>query len=244
MAWRANRSGGGYSLIEIIVVLSLLGVLVAIALPIYGGAQRRSQRLTCLSNLRAISAALSMYRDDYRAYPPDRSEAFAGKRGLGLLYLNYLAENPDAGGDPATANYTTAAGDYLRSANFLNCPANPTERADFEVVKNGDNDAAYLGGFNAYDWYYRRDWDAYLTSLGGAFSGGWPGMGQRHLKGDYAPDNTVVTWCTMHRNAPPRSTLEGLQWTPHRDDRDLVLFVDGTVGRFPSGTQQYAARHP
>jgi prepilin-type N-terminal cleavage/methylation domain-containing protein len=242
MAWRCRRSAAhGVTLLEMMVVLGLLAVLAAIVIPVFGGIQSRQRRATCAANLRAISEALLLYRDDYRAFPPDVTEDWGGKKALGLFYLNYLVPNavPTTG-----VVYSTAQGDYLRDEKFLHCPANPVEKPDYSGLLSGSADAAYLGGYNAYDWYYRRDWDDYLKSLGGAFAGGWPEMGNRKLKQAYPPANTVVTWCTMHRNARPTSTLEGLQWDPERGDQDIVLFVDGTVEVLPASKEQYKAQHP
>jgi len=238
MTRQVRRSAGrGVTLLEVVIVLGLVAVLAAIVVPVFGSIQSRQRRTTCASNLRAIGEALAMYRDDYRAFPPDVTEDWDTRKALGIYFLNYLSQADKSG----AGVYTTAEGDYLRTEALLRCPANPVDKADYSGVRTGSADAAYLGGYNAYDWYYRRDWDAALTDLG---LGGWAEMGKRHLKDPYPPDNAVFTWCTMHRNAQPTSTLEGLQWDPERGDRDIVLFADGSVEVLPASKEQYKAAHP
>lgn len=227
----------GVTLLEMMVVLGLVALLATILIPIFGGIRARQRRTSCASNLRALAEAILMYRDDYRAFPPDVTESWGGKKALGLYYLNYLSQRPK----PAGALYGIAEADYLPNDALLHCPSNPVGQPSYDDLKAGAPTAAFLGGYNADDWFYRRDWDAALKAMG--FSG-WPTMGKRNLMQPYPPDDTVVTWCTMHRNAQPTSTLQGLTFNPERGDRDLVLFVDGSVETLLAAKDQYQARHP
>ncbi len=59
------RSGSGYTLVEMLVVVGIILMVAAILLPVYETATRRAERVVCLSNLRNIARAALMYADDY-----------------------------------------------------------------------------------------------------------------------------------------------------------------------------------
>jgi len=52
---RSRRcSQGGFSLIEVLVVIAVVGVLMAIAIPVLGGMRDRARSAQCMANLRQI----------------------------------------------------------------------------------------------------------------------------------------------------------------------------------------------
>ncbi len=56
-----NRTERGFTLLEIMVVVFILGVLVAIAIPSWMNARARAQARTCSANLRQLHQAKEMY---------------------------------------------------------------------------------------------------------------------------------------------------------------------------------------
>lgn len=214
----------GMTMIEVMVVIAIMAVLAAIVVPVFSALQYRQHLGACATNLKTIGQALLMYRSDYLGFPPDRSEWWdesRGQRGLGLsqLYYAYWAHD-----QTPPAPYVLPAADYLRELRVLHCPRAPADRADVA-------DWPDLGGYNIYDWNYRRD-----------RSDIWPEQGNRHLKQPFPPDNTVVTWCPMHRAHPPLD--QGDPGDIVSGDWDLVLWADGSVSRMPSRFDQYQAEQP
>ncbi|MCW3054244.1 MAG: hypothetical protein JWN14_3414 [Chthonomonadales bacterium] len=65
-----KRLNGGFTLVEIVVVLFVVCLLMAIVLPVYLSAKRHGEDATCLSELRQTSLALSLYISDYDSYYP------------------------------------------------------------------------------------------------------------------------------------------------------------------------------
>ena len=60
----ACRRRGGFTLIEIMIVIAIIAVLAAIAVPNYRKFRERSQRRACYANLKTIAGALEWYCAD------------------------------------------------------------------------------------------------------------------------------------------------------------------------------------
>jgi prepilin-type N-terminal cleavage/methylation domain-containing protein len=52
---------GGFTLVEIMIVVSILGLLLAIAIPNYVKARANSQANACINNLRQIDGAMQQF---------------------------------------------------------------------------------------------------------------------------------------------------------------------------------------
>jgi len=70
---RANvrKQGNAFTLIELLIVVAIIAILAAIAVPNFLEAQTRSKISRCKSDLRSLATAWETYRMDYNRYPPD-----------------------------------------------------------------------------------------------------------------------------------------------------------------------------
>ncbi len=63
------RQTQGFTLLELIVVVLIIGILAAIAIPRFGGTKDRAYVATMKSDLRNMVTAMETYQSDYAAYP-------------------------------------------------------------------------------------------------------------------------------------------------------------------------------
>lgn len=60
----------GFTLVELLVVIAVIGLLAAILFPVFARARAKAQQTTCLSNVKQFAAAFELYLSDWDdAYP-------------------------------------------------------------------------------------------------------------------------------------------------------------------------------
>jgi prepilin-type N-terminal cleavage/methylation domain-containing protein len=82
---KLNKRRGGFTLVEIMIVVAIIALLAAIAVPGFLRARKRSQASRILNDLRMIDAAVDQY-----AIETNRSTSFV----VGVTdWTNYLKKN-------------------------------------------------------------------------------------------------------------------------------------------------------
>jgi len=65
-----NKKTNAFTLIELLVVIAIIGILAAMLLPALNTARERARSALCVTNLRQIGTAITMYADDHDDYYP------------------------------------------------------------------------------------------------------------------------------------------------------------------------------
>jgi type II secretion system protein G len=69
--WKNSK---GFTLLELLVVVAIIGVLAAIAIPAYHNYVDKAQRTVAISTLDTIRKDLELYHIDYQEYPPEHAD--------------------------------------------------------------------------------------------------------------------------------------------------------------------------
>ena len=86
----ARENTKAFTLIELLIVVAIIAILAAIAVPNFLEAQTRSKVSHSMASMRAIATALEAYRIDHPTYPP-YPEWGAADSWDGQRYLNCLS---------------------------------------------------------------------------------------------------------------------------------------------------------
>ncbi len=122
-----------FTLVELLVVISIIAILVGLTLPSLAGARESSRRLKCLTNLRGIGAGVQLYlnqsKDIFPNVRPLQGNKPGGGNDPGLL--DVLTEFLDAPAPRTDGEGKFIVGDPYRCPSDL---VSTDESAGFEPV--------------------------------------------------------------------------------------------------------------
>jgi prepilin-type processing-associated H-X9-DG protein len=75
---KRERAAAAFTLLELLVVASVISVLVALLLPAFGKAKAKASQAPCLNNLRQLQAAWQMYVDEHQGNLPNNEAKLDG----------------------------------------------------------------------------------------------------------------------------------------------------------------------
>lgn len=88
----------GFTLVEIMIVVAIIGLLAAIAIPSFLNARTKSQQNACINNLRQIDGAIDQYKLDHGNTNPGSVDS-----DLVPVYISRKPRCPGTAGDTAYA---------------------------------------------------------------------------------------------------------------------------------------------
>ncbi len=140
MLSKFRRRSGGFTLIELMIVIAIIAILAAILVPNFIRARAQGQLTACKSNLKNIGTAAEMYSTDWSGkYHGDYTK-------LTPNYLKVGPECPTAGSDTYQTNWKTGP-----NVGFNNTAPIYTDYYYVSCVTDTHQAVAVTGPFPAYD---------------------------------------------------------------------------------------------
>ncbi|MBN1823960.1 MAG: prepilin-type N-terminal cleavage/methylation domain-containing protein [Endomicrobiales bacterium] len=126
------KKSKGFTLIELMIVVAIIGILSAIAIPKFADLIRKSNEGATKGNLGAIRSAISIYYGEMEGWFPSPAEDGSAPQ-LGALL-------------------TMENGKYLKEMANCYCPPYHAKTTSVEVTVSSGNESAGAGA-----WGYRND---------------------------------------------------------------------------------------
>lgn len=138
---RAKHSG--FTLLELLIVIAIVGILVAILFPVFARAKEKARQVTCLSNMKHLGLALQQYAQDHNGFLPiqigDGASPLPGNQGF---LDNGKVPSSQVNWAGGVYPYVKNLGDYLcptaqPSLGAAGKPCDPLVKARTNYLYNG-----------------------------------------------------------------------------------------------------------
>jgi len=107
------RKSEGFTLVELMVVVLIIGILVAIAIPVFNAAKANAQKKSCYANQRTIEGVVQTYQADSGTMPA-AGDVVDG----GWAVPAYIKNQPFCQADAAKGAYSINASGTVDDCTF------------------------------------------------------------------------------------------------------------------------------
>lgn len=135
----------GFTLVELLIVVSIIGLLIALLLPALSRARETGRRGVCLSNMKQIGYGLQFYAQDFRSFVPREGHYFERPAPTwsrrppssvpwAFAFRPYVDTTPS---DYYTRMQRGGQGDQFEFLSVYKCPSHPRREHFIQYVNNG-----------------------------------------------------------------------------------------------------------
>ena len=97
----------GFTIVELLIVITVLAILAAITIVAYNGAQERAQNVRRLSDIKSVQRVIEVYQTEHGTYPQTTTNPKANWRAADVL------TDDDCSNGSSTANWIPAVSERL-----------------------------------------------------------------------------------------------------------------------------------
>jgi prepilin-type N-terminal cleavage/methylation domain-containing protein/prepilin-type processing-associated H-X9-DG protein len=125
----------GFTLIELLVVIAIIAILAAIIFPVFSQVRENGRRTTCLSNVRQLAQAVTMYTGDYDEILPNVTGGPPGENYTGgWVFFKHFPYGPF---DVTQGSIYS----YVKNKSIYTCPSD--DKGKQSGLSYAMNDCAY-----------------------------------------------------------------------------------------------------
>ena len=137
----------GFTLIELLVVIAIIAILAGLLFPVFSSAREAARRTACVSNMRQLGSAVTMYTQDYDETLPctwDGAVGAGGNAGSGgwITWTNFRGPTqfyPEQG----------SLNSYVKSAALFTCPDDSARRGASYAINSLLSQPTPILGYHA-----------------------------------------------------------------------------------------------
>lgn len=129
-----QRKMRGFTLIELLVVIAIIAILAAILFPVFAQAREKARGIACLSNLKQLGTATTMYVQDYDETFPMAFGYSINQGGWTSGFTRPVP--PDAFPDPDVwrCSYSNAIQPYVKNYGVYACPSSTIQNGGYAAI--------------------------------------------------------------------------------------------------------------
>jgi len=143
----------GFTLVELLLVVSILGILAALVLPSFQGNVAEAKESAAKSNLATMRTQIELYKLQHNGYPPGYVGG-AGTDDAGTVGMQFTGTTR-SDGLPSPSTVPTSP--FLYGPYLKKIPPNPfNDKSDLLVLADGASFSASADGTSS-GWLYRKD---------------------------------------------------------------------------------------
>lgn len=141
MATSVHQTREGFTLIEMLVIIAIIGILVALLLPAVQAVRETGRRMQCQNNLKQLGLAIQQYDSVQSVFPPSATTT-PFRHSWAPFLFPYIEQGPLAQEYNWTTNWDDLANQKAVNVKIglLTCPSTP-ERGRVDRFGNGETAA-------------------------------------------------------------------------------------------------------